>query len=299
MKKLILLALSLVMTLSLCACGGGETPDTPEEPNATVEPSIEEEPTPEPTEEPIVKSTEYITIDGICVNDSYRDEDNSPLRTVYMFYTLSANDSNLEIDSKYTTLTINETNSYESEHSPYLCKSTPNYYYSSYIEDVYVDTSLKVVATFKIPEADLVEGRSISITDSQIPEIEMIRLSTVDIQHFNSEEDIAKAMDLEGYNAEMAKYELADEETTTLVKNSINGYYFSFYLYNIAHEIEFYADNNYEIRTSLGTTTGTYTVTNGYVVCTNETTQAVNNLPYWFENGKIYLDALAGFDVMG
>lgn len=293
MKKLIMIVLSFAMLLILCACGGNSQPATSTTEDSN---SIQEEETPK--QESVVISNDYITIDGICANDSYRDENDSPIRTVYLFYTLSANESNLEIDSKYTTLTINENNSYESEHSPYLCKLATSYYYSDYIEDVYMGTSLKVVATFKIPEADLEAGRTISIADNQIPDIDKIKLNTDSIQHFNSDEEIAEAMDLEGYTKEMAKHEAADEETTALVKNNLNGYYWSFYLYNMSHEIEFYAENNYEIRTSLGTTTGTYTVSNGYIVCTNSETQAVNEIPYTFDGNELILDTIAGFDVM-
>ena len=112
-----------VLTLVLCAMagvfdfgGGGETETEPpvvqtEAPEAgtpvpdTTEPPVTETPEPEETR---VAGNEYVTIDGICVDDSYRDDEDSPIRMVYLFYTVTAGEENLKVDSIYTDLTIND-----------------------------------------------------------------------------------------------------------------------------------------------------------------------------------------------
>lgn len=76
--------------------GGGDSASTPTA-------------TPEPQE---VLSNACMSIDGVYVDDSWSDGDNSPLRMVYLLYTLTANDTNLQIDSKYTKMTINGSKSF-------------------------------------------------------------------------------------------------------------------------------------------------------------------------------------------
>lgn len=304
MKKLtaLLLAAALVCSLAACSSGGGEGGSGSSTPPASAAPSVA--PTPTPTPEPTeVTATDTITIDAICVDDSYVEEEGSPLKMVYLFYTFTAADENLKIDSKYTTLTINETNEYESDHfadSAAACNYTDSYYYGSYIEDVYVGSSLKVAATFKIPEGDLAAGRSITLSDDQIPDADQILLSTDMIQHFSTPEELAQAVDPDGYAAEMANREPADAETTSLVKGQINGYQWTFYINSMSYSIEFWADNNFQVSTGLGTSnSGTYAVQKGYVVCTYPGMEDTPvRIPYTIENGEVDLDVIAGFDVM-
>ncbi|MBQ7970736.1 MAG: hypothetical protein IJ294_00060, partial [Clostridia bacterium] len=145
-----------------------------------------------------VLQTKYITIDGICVDDSYKEEDNN-LRRVYLFYTLNAVDKNLEADSLYTDLIFEKTNKYTSANYPKACDLAPNWYYSSYIEDVYIGEELKIIASFEIPENDLAPGRTVTLEDTQIPDAEKLRFSTDDFIHLNGFSEIAMAMDPEGY----------------------------------------------------------------------------------------------------
>lgn len=302
MKKLTALLLAAVLVCSLAACsssGGGDTGGST--PPASATPSVA--PTPTPTPEPTeVTATDTMTIDAICVDDSYVEEEGSPLKMVYLFYTFTAADENLKIDSKYTTMVINETNEYESDHfanKAAACAYTDSYYYSSYIEDVYVGSSLKVAATFKIPEGDLAAGRSITLSDSQIPDADQLLLSTDMIQHFSTPEEMAQAVDPDGYAAELANREPADAETTSLVKSQINGYQWTFYVNSTSYSIEFWADNNFQVSALGMSNSGTYTVQNGYVVCTYPGMEDTPvRIPYTIENGEVDLDVIAGFDVM-
>lgn len=246
-----------------------------------------------------VKKTEtpHIIVDGICVDDSYKDDADESLRMVYLFYTLNSGDQNLEIDSKYTELIFEETNTYSSEHYPGVCKYMGSYYYSSYIEKVYLGSTIKVVATLEIPEAELVHGRKITIRDNQLPDEEELLLLTDDIQHFNSVEEIAKVMDPTAYAEEMQKREPADSSTTEMVKNLLNGYYWSFYVNFTSYKLEFSEPNTFSVTTSLGSNSGTYLVKKGYIVCTYPSTGNSVEIPYEIKEEKIELDAVAAFDV--
>ncbi len=249
-------------------------------------------------EEPVyVYETDNVKIEGLYVDTSYRDKDNSPLRLVYMFYTLTATDENLKIDSNYTKLTIGK-NSYESEHIPKACKYMDSYYYSSYIENVYIGASLKVVATFKIPEGELTAGKTITISDTQMPNEENLLMLTDDIVSCDGIEAIAALADEEGYNNEMYLRQDADAATTQWVQSQVNGYYWWCYVNYTKYELEFASKNKFEVRTSLGTKqSGTYVVKNGYIVCTYSSTGYVIEVPYTKEDGQIKLDIASTFDV--
>ncbi len=282
MKKVLSMLLAAVLLISLCACGNNQSEDSNKK-------EIKNE---------TVLSNDYVTIDGLCVDDAYTDEDNSVLKMVYLFYTVNASDQNLEADSKYTYLKIGE-NEYTSERYNDVCLKVPNYYFGDYIEDVYIGSTLKVVTTFKIPEADLAAGKEITLRDDQIPNISEIKLSTDDIQHFEGDDNVCKAMDPDGYAAEMKKREAADSATTKKVKNLINGYYWSFYVNYTSYELEFIADNKFVLSTSLGTSSeGTYTVQNAYIFCTYPDTGYTVEIPYEInKDGEVELDCGAAFDV--
>ena len=106
-----------------------------------------------------VMETDVVTLDGIAVNDGYMAEEyeSSSLRMVYLFLTVHPQDENLSFSSIGTFMTIDGNNEYTSENYPddAVCKLTSSYYYSSYIEDVYMGESFQVAMAFKVPEADL------------------------------------------------------------------------------------------------------------------------------------------------
>lgn len=106
-------------------------------------------------------STETISVDSVCVDDDYRDSDNSSLRLVYVFMTIGPVKENLQVSSQYVKMRIGESNVYSSQLYP-VNKYADNYYYSRYLEDVYISEQLKFVATFAVPEGDLTGGKTSS-----------------------------------------------------------------------------------------------------------------------------------------
>ena len=121
MKKIICIFLSFALVLSLAACSSKS-----------------------------VMSTETISVDSVCVDDDYRDSDNSSLRLVYVFMTIGPVKENLQVSSQYVKMRIGESNVYSSQLYP-VNKYADNYYYSRYLEDVYISEQLKFVATFAVP----------------------------------------------------------------------------------------------------------------------------------------------------
>lgn len=274
-----------------------------EEPVAesTTEDEIAAEEAAEEPEEVIenVTATDYMTIDGVFVDESYVDDDSDSIRMVYLFYTLTTPDENLRVDSKSVKMTFNGVNSYESSHYSGTCTYMPNYYYSDYLEDVYVGDSLKVVETLKIPVGELTEGNTITLTKSQVPDIEQITFSTDDIQFCDSPESIAAMVDPDGYALEVYNRTPADDATVSKVKAAINGYYWSVYVNSTSYELEFYDPNAFEMRVkAFGVSnSGTYEVLNGYVVCTYTETGIVLEIPYTWGANDIDLDVTTALDV--
>lgn len=122
MKKIVALMLSVVMMISLCACGEADGNGN----------SLE---------------NDQLTIDAIAVDDSYIDDENDALTMVYLFYTVHAEDSNLDgICSMTPDMTINGENQYMSEIyydkslATTLCSS---YYYDNVIEEIYIGDNKK------------------------------------------------------------------------------------------------------------------------------------------------------------
>ena len=96
MKKITALLLALVMVFALAACGGSESP-APE--SSSSAPESEAPESPAASGENVMETANF-KVDGVYVDDAYRDEDESPLRMVYLFGTVTAADTNLEADSK-------------------------------------------------------------------------------------------------------------------------------------------------------------------------------------------------------
>ncbi len=293
MKRMLSLFVVMSVLLCLCSCGSDPVPS----------------PTPEPSPEVhTLLSSGNISIDGICTLDSYVSDDGSPLKPVFFFYTIWSEDENLSITSEGTTLTINGKNSYESKSlivSDYITK----YYNSTLLKQVYMGEELCVVTTFMIPEADLAAGRSITIKDERIPGAENLRFNTDDIQHFNDILEIAQAMDPQGYAEQVAAETLADmqeaylrepvdEETENKAKSCLIGdFCWSFVCLNMSCEIEFFWDNTYELRAPINTTSGTYEITNGYIICTNADTGSITEIPWHFTDNDIAIDPVSAFGI--
>lgn len=282
MKKTLLLAFAtvfaLAFTLCLCACSSKASSTTEAQSSKSV-----------------TEST-YVNIDGIYVDDSYKDEKSDDLKLLYVFYTVHTSDKNINAYSKQMKMTIGS-NEYESEHYKNACDNMPSFYYSDYIKTVYVGNELKVVDTFEIPEGDLTEGKEISLEATRYPDLDKLKLNTSDIKHCANAADIAKEVDQEGFAAAQEAREPADADTTAQVSDAINGYYWDFYVNYTSYRIEFYAPNAFELQRPVSNA-GTYEVLNNYIRLTYDSNDATVDIPYsWKDSGEIELDIASGFDV--
>ncbi len=267
--------MAALLVLSFAACGSSGSND-PEETTAPALP-------------------EHVTVDGMFVDTSYVDSDNDQIKLVYIFMTVKSTGKNLSVDSKYAKLAFPSTNTYESTFIKGACKYAPNYYYSSYLEDVVIGTDIKLAFTFKVPMGELAAGSEFTFEDSSFLE-EKITFTTDSIVSCDSKKAVGEKVDAEGAAEVAKKDEPADEATVNKVKEAINGYYFEFYVTvgtkPVKYELEFSAPNNFEIRTYLTGSPmgnpGTYEVTNGYIIITYSTNNHSIEIPYEFdEDGEI------------
>lgn len=307
MKKAFAVLFTAFMGLSVCACGGSNTSaetktadaaeTSVEESSVEEEKATAEETSAEPETEPeTVTETDYVTLEGIYVDNSYVDKENDKLKRVYVFYIAHTDAENLKISSKSSKMVINDVNEYTSARFVNSWSYFPNYYYSDYLKDVYVGDQLKTISTFKIPEGELSEGRDITLSLYGIPDSEKLKVKTDDIKFCESEEEISELVDPEGYETAKYNYEDADAELTAKVKEAINGYQWDFFVNSTSYQIEFFDPNKFELRALTISNGGTYEVKNGFVLCTYENGLQVH-IPYTWEENDINLDVVKAFDV--
>ncbi len=291
MKKILALVLAIVMLISFAGCGSSGENETPE----VYEPAIEE---PEIEEPQYVTETDNFKLDGMAVDNSYRDEDNSPIRLVYLFYTVTATDTNLKVSSVYNDLTINGLNTYESK-LDVGGDFIRGYHYDDTILDIYIGESKKVVSVFRIPEGDLAPGREVTFYDDDIPGVENIKFLTDEIRYFESDEELAKGMDPEGYAEEMDLRNPADAETVAKVEAQLVGYTYSEYTQYVTYKISFYKNGKCTFANEIGGLSNsldtTFEVLKGYIGIINFEGE-MSYIPYEFEeDGSIDLDINEGF----
>ena len=243
-------------------------------------------------------SNDIIKVDGVYLNNEYTDEDG--LKQIVLFYTLTAGEENIDISSAEFNLKINK-----NEYSPINDINTPNltqYYYSNFIEKVYVGKSLKVAEIFNVPDGDLVSGKEITLTNFE-DYAKGIKMSTDDIKKMDDltaiSLDVDKDYATKKQDEEKEKLTDADEATVNKVKNDLNGYYFDIPAFvgevYTNYKLEFESPNRFTVTATISgnsiSNTGTYRVTKGYIVLHYDTDGKDVNTPYRYENGDITIDS--------
>lgn len=240
--------------------------------------------------------TNYLHVDGLYVDTAYQDPAGGDPLMVYLFYTVFTPDQTLSVDSRSTVLTIDGEGSFSAAHYPGQCDFMASYYYSSYLEDVYVGAPLAVVETFLIPRSALEEGKSISLANQRIPEMDQLTLFTDDLIPCQGAAAVAQAADPTGYGRIVALHAPASAEATAQVQAAVNNLSWSCYLDSNAYQVTFSAPDGFAISTPLERYRGTYVVEEGFLVCQNPRGDAVE-IPYaWEDDGSLSLDLLAAFD---
>lgn len=238
-------------------------------------------------------SNDQMTINKIYVEDSYKSDKSDVLKAVYVHYTINSK-SNVDVSSYTLKMLVGE-NSYDAEQSAptsNLATKAPNLVFAqSTNTSVYAGETRGVLALFLVPEADLEAGKLITFEGNSGLDAEGIQVKTDDIVHVASPDELAQAVDPDGYAEHMAKYDPADEATANAVSSKLNGYSYWFNYKGLSGTYEFSAPNNYTV-TSLGVTAaGIYKVLCGYIELTVDSNGYKSYAPYTLdENGGLDVD---------
>lgn len=282
MKKLYGFLLIMLCLLLVTGCGKEEKKEDKKE---------------ESKEPKSVMETDTIKINGIYVDESFEDEN---LSLVYMFYTVNSNDTNISVSSKDITLLINDKNEYSATNSKDFIPYYTKYYYSDFLETLYVGSKLDICATFKVAKGDLVDGRSVKLKDYDIKDISNIKFTTNDIKKMENIEKISEDLDKETfdkkYNERKEMLTKVDSATDKKIKKLINGYYWTFYptigTSIKTGKLEFSSPNKFKITLAGLSNNGTYTVRKGAIVLYYPSNKSEVIVPYELENGDVTLSDL-------
>ena len=310
--------LAAVVTAMLCICFYGcqsassqndelaDKGSTPTEQTQASEPEPAPEPEPEPEPEPIavVTSCDYMSIDGIYVDDSYVADDGSNSKMVYVFYTLTAPDSGLQTSSADMFLEINSESTLQSSSaldtvlpetsSTYVDHLEKSYYFDNVIETIQYGTEFKVMSAF-ITRASLLEDENyLRFVMNDIPGSEKLVVPMTDVVTCSSHEEIAQLADPDGYAQELSNHEPADTETANAVISAISGYEYYMYYGGLRLGFYFEAPNYFEERTSGMNNSGTFIVLNGYLQCTYYDGDTIEIPWEWTEDGGVDIDVSLG-----
>ena len=246
-----------------------------------------------------VFDTDYMTVNGIFTDASYVDDKNPELTRLYLFYTAKTPGDSYKVDSKDSKLTFSNGGTYTSSHHWAACLYMSSYYYRDFLKDVYVGDGVRVAETFYVPKAEIVPGRTITFSSSQIADSDRISLATDDIITLGSAREIAQIIDPEGYAQQSYALTEADKATKNKVLKAVNNYYWDFWVDQITYRIEFGKYKYDQVSKINGTripTKGTYTICNGYLILENGGTHTLIYVPYTWNGNDINLDIANAFD---
>lgn len=244
----------------------------------------------------LVTETDFTKIDGVYIDDSFKDEEIEELCLVYLFYTVKSGDKNIQVASNLTEITVDGNNTYDSRtvFSDSHARFIANYYHKKGLKVVSVDSELKVLEVFKIPKGDLKAGKAFTFKNDYIEQTENLVYLTDGIIHCKNLEEIAQKADPEGYKSEVEKRKPADSALQAKVKENIIDYEWSVTAANSvqSYKLSFWAPNNFTLKTVFSEVDGKFTIAKGYVILTfTSTSGRVVELPYEFdENGKFDID---------
>lgn len=275
-RKVLSLFLMIVLVIGLTGCGKEK----------------EKEQKKEEEKQPVLESSN-LKVDGIYIDDSFKDEN---LDLLYIFYTVKATNKNLSLASTSLDIIINGNNKYDATNFKEQIPRYSDYYYSDFYEDIYVGKELKMVSTYKVAKGDLTGSKDIVFSGSEVPGVDKVKMNTDDVKRIENIakicEDLDKKVYETKYNAEQSLLADVDASTENMVRGLLNGYYFEQSV-NVGktlltYKIDFYAPNGFTVSNSYLENSGTYEVKAGYIVLKYQNADESNIfLKYTLENGDV------------
>ena len=247
-----------------------------------------------------VLKSKNVTVDAVVVDDSHVDPEHKTLKRVFVFATLHPASDNYKASSSLAKLKIADTskkssNDYETTISQNKTDTgskalawSSSYYFDNTIKDVYAGEQFKIAYAFDVPESQLTDKATLSLSDSSTFGDTDISILAKDIKHADSPEAMAKIADPEGYKAEQVARSEAGPDVVAQVKPKLEGYEYFGYYGSVKNSFEFGFNGDFTNKTS--GKGGTYRILNGYLELTYSDGGNRILLPYTLKDGKLDLD---------
>ena len=223
--------------------------------------------------EPVL-SNDDITIDGIFVDDSWRDKDSESSRLVVAVYTLTPASENLRTTADDLNLIIGD-NRYDGyEHHNDVDLILPNYwkkhlancYSSNTIRELYAGDTHKFFTLYRIPQVNL-EETEIKFDHDEV-DASTLHMTSEQIIICEDTEALVKQADPEGYEKTQDDLTPVSDSEAAAVGNALSGWTYTAYS-TISTKLEFTGVNTFKFTIiGAGSREGTYEVTKGYLLGT-------------------------------
>lgn len=231
-----------------------------------------------------------MTVEGTYIDESYAGSDaDEDIKRLYLFTEITATNGTLEIssasfslnasrDDATDSLTSIDVIQYDTDGGSALAKLATSYSCTNTITKILPGSSEKLVIPFNVPSFYLQEGTIFSLSDSKSVSDD-ITFGFGFIQDAETLESIAQSADSEGYAAAMEAREDASPEVAQDVMNKLDGYEYYQSVGGLMQK--YYFEGNRVIASISGRENpGTYTVKNGYLACTQDSTGWVTWIPW-------------------
>ena len=241
-----------------------------------------------------------VTVNAVVIDDSHVDPEHKTLKRVFVFATLHPTSDNYEASSSIAELKVTDkaggtSNEYETtinqnktdDGSKALAWSS-SYYFDNVIKDVYAGEQFKIAYAFDVPESQLTDKATLSISGSSTFGDTDISILAKDIKHVDGAEAMAKTADPEGYKAEQVARSDASQDVVAQVKPKLEGYEYFGYYGSLKNSFEFGFNGDFTNKTS--GKGGTYRILNGYLELTYTDDGKKILLPYTLKDGKLDID---------
>lgn len=255
-----------------------------------VEPSTTPSKTPitTPTLPPVKKETEHMRFDAAYIDRSYVGKYGN--QKLLIFFTVTANNSDMYADSSDIQIVIEGNRFYEAKflgQSAFELHYTRNYLYTGFSIHMLSGTQQSFVATFLIPEKDLVPGKAISISHNSLSKFEKLLFYTDDILYYEDGIELAQTIDPDGYDDFLRLTEKADAQTAETVARVLSVLEYSFSIDGKRYSMGFTLKNHtpcFSVKPhGQYTRQGEYEVLKGYLSCTYSDNGYSFLVPYTLE----------------
>lgn len=157
--------------------------------------------------------TDHMRMEGLVVDQSAVSQSDPDLALLYLFYTVTAGEDGLAVNSGDTGVVI-DGGTYTCTRVPNSSFYLPNYYCGEDMKDVAAGHDQKVMESAWVSRRALEAGGDITLIGTDAPDGENIRLEASDVLWLDSVREVAQVMDMDGYQ-DVTRNTLAIGDTIT------------------------------------------------------------------------------------